>query len=204
LHIWKYKYTFEDETTEVSKIDEVEDEEPTEIFDKDFVNRLVEENKQLHEENYALKDSIQSIKKEVYDNTIKLKGKHTSSGASSTTTQESEEKQLTEYEQEYVKVHEAKVNHNELVKKLIDYYLGLNEEEKTQIISKTEKGYDYQKALIEKARDNMLKLAKRLNDADIGPNLSDIRFIGKIHSVYTEILYEELQLRKRNKEIMKE
>jgi hypothetical protein len=115
-----------------------------------------------------------------------------------------EEKPLTEFEEQFVKVHEQKEYHNEYVEALIDYYLDLTEEEKTHIISKTPKGSDYQKALIEKAKDNMLRIAKRLNDADIGPNLSDIRFLGKIHPAYTEIVYEELQLRKRNKEIMKE
>ena len=50
----------------------------------------------------------------------------------------------------------------------------------------------------------MLRIAKRLNDADIGCNLTEIRFLGKIHAAYTKIVYEELQLRKRNKEIMKE
>ena len=85
---------------------------------------------------------------------------------------------------------------------LIDYYLRLTEQEKTDIIYKIPKGSDYQKALIEKAKDNMLKIAKRLNDADIGPNLNGISFLGKIHAVYTEIVYNELQLRKRNKEMI--
>ena len=87
---------------------------------------------------------------------------------------------------------------------MIDYYLDLTQEEKIHITAITPKGADYQKELIEKARDNMLRIAKRLNDADIGCNLTEIRFLGKIHAAYTEIVYEELQLRKRNKEIMKE
>jgi hypothetical protein len=114
---------------------------------------------------------------------------------------EEEEEPLTEYEKQYVKVHDDKVHHNEHMEALIDYYLGLTEQEKTDIISKITKGSDYQKALIERARDNMLRIAKRLNDADIGPNLNDIGFLGKIHAAYTEIVYNELQLRKRNKEI---
>lgn len=115
-----------------------------------------------------------------------------------------EEKPLTEYEEQFVKVHEEKEYHNEHVEALIDYYLDLTEEEKTHIIARTPKGGDSHRALIEKARDNMLKIAKRLNDADIGQTLDDISFLSKIHSVYTQIVYEELQLRKRNKEIMKE
>ena len=113
-----------------------------------------------------------------------------------------EDKQLTEYEKQYVKVHEEKIKCNEHMEALIDYYLNLTKEEKTHIISRTPNGSDYQKALIEKARDNMLRIAKRLNDADIGQTLSDIRFLEKIHAAYTEIVYEELQLRKRNKEMI--
>jgi hypothetical protein len=102
----------------------------------------------------------------------------------------SKEEPLTEYEQQYVKVHEAKMQYKEQIEKLIDYYLNLIKEEKIHITSRTPKGSDSQKALIEKARDNMLKLAKRLNDAEqSSTNYNEISRVKNILKIGTSFLW---------------
>ena len=50
-----------------------------------------------------------------------------------------DEEPLTEYEKQYVKVHEDKTKHNEHVVALIDYYLGFTEPEKTVIFGKAKR-----------------------------------------------------------------
>jgi hypothetical protein len=112
-----------------------------------------------------------------------------------------EEKPLTEFEEQFVKVHEQKGYHNEDIEAVIDYYLDLTESEKTHIISKTPKGSDYQKALIDEAYNNMLRIIKSLNDVDIPALLADFRFLKQILTKVADIALEEHEQRKRNKEI---
>ena len=52
--------------------------------------------------------------------------------------------------------------------------------------------------MIEKARDNMIIISKKLNDTDIAPLQSDFRFLTKVITAMSDILYEESQLRKKN------
>lgn len=114
------------------------------------------------------------------------------------------EEPLTEYEQKYVKVHEDKVYHNENVENLINYYLGMTEQEKINIYSKAKrKGSDYHTVLIEEAYDNMLRIVKSLNDADIPALLADIRFIKQILTKVADIALAEHEVRKQNKDMMK-
>lgn len=134
--------------------------------------------------------------------TGKMGGKHNKDnmGKDCTSTVEP----LTEYEQKYVKVHEQKVYHNENVENLINYYLGMTEQEKATIYGKAKrKGSEYHTALIEEAYDNMLKIVKSLNDADIPALLSDIRFLKQIMTKVADMALNEHEQRKRNKEMMK-
>jgi hypothetical protein len=111
--------------------------------------------------------------------------------------------QLTEYEQKYVKIHEQKVYHNENVENLIDYYLGMTEQEKTAIYSKAKRmGKEYHSTLIEEAYDNMLRIVKSLNDADIPALLADIRFLKQIMTKVADMALNEHEQRKQKMDMI--
>jgi hypothetical protein len=113
-----------------------------------------------------------------------------------------EEKALTEYEQQYVNLHAKKVYHNANIQAIIDYYLGMTEEEKTMIFGKAKRrGADFDAALLEEAYNNILKIVKSLNDADIPALLADIRLVKKVLTKVADIALAEHEQRKRNKEI---
>ncbi len=88
---------------------------------------------------------------------------------------------------------------------LINDFLGFTESEKTVIFGKVhKKGEEFHKALIDEAYNNMLRIVKSLNDVDIPALLADMRFLKKIMDKVAEMALDEHELRKRNKEMMKE
>jgi hypothetical protein len=113
------------------------------------------------------------------------------------------EEPLTEYEQKYVELHEQKVHHNENMQALIDYYLGMTEEQKTIIFGKVKrKGSEFHNALLDEAYNNMLRIVKSLNDADIPALLADIRFLKTILTKVADMALTEHEQRKRNKDML--
>jgi hypothetical protein len=114
------------------------------------------------------------------------------------------DQQLTEYEKQYVKVHEEKENRNGHIVALIDDFLGLTESQKIMIFNKVKRngGSEYHSALIEEAYDNMLRIVKSLNDADIPALLADIRFLKQIMTKVADMALNEYEQRKKKMDMI--
>ena len=78
----------------------------------------------------------------------------------------------------------------------------MTEEEKTAVFSKAKRtGSEYRSALIEEAYDNMLRIVKSLNDADIPALLADIRFLKQIMTKVADMALHEHEQRKKKMEM---
>lgn len=106
-------------------------------------------------------------------------------------------KPLTEYEQQYVNLHNEKVTRNTHIVALIDGFLGLTESEKTAVFAKVQQtGSKFHNALINEAYNNLLRIVKTLNDPDIPALLDDIRFLKQILDKVSEMALQEHEIRK--------
>ena len=180
-----------------------DDDQTTEIFDKDFVNRLVQENKQLQDENDNLKVLVAATEEpKAYNrNPTRQYSKRGNSFFNPQKTINSSSEPLTQQYKEYVQAHEDEIKRNQQVADLIESLTNKTIAEQGAIIGKTPNGEDFRKKLADESSDYMLKVAKQMTTSEVSVNLWDHRTLRYISERFSDILYEEQEIRKRNEEI---
>lgn len=69
-------------------------------------------------------------------------------------------------------------------------------------MGETPKGSDWRKKLAEAGAVHMLKISKQMTDVDVSMTLSDMRTVNVLATKFSDILFEEQELRKRNKKLL--
>jgi len=106
---------------------------------------------------------------------------------------------LTTQEQEYKKEVESGIEYDERVWGLISHWTDKTLAEQGRIMTATPKGMNWRKRLAEESKDHMLKLAKRMTTNAVSRTLNDLRTLNELGSAFSDILYDEQELRERNK-----
>lgn len=115
------------------------------------------------------------------------------------TTLTEDQEPSTEQEKEFVKAVKTGIEYDERVAGLIFYWTDKSLEEQGRILSTTTKGMNWRKKLAEDSKDHMLKLAKQMTDNAVSRTLNDLRTLSELGNAFGDILYDEQELRERNK-----
>jgi hypothetical protein len=89
----------------------------------------------------------------------------------------------------------------QLVNELLELWTGKTKQEQDEIMLSTPKGDNWRKRLLEESRDHMVKISKQMTDSDVIATVNDMRTVKEILSVFSDIGYEEQQLRKKKVEL---
>ena len=181
-----------------------DDDQTTEIFDKDFVNRLVQENKQLRDENYNLKGLVAATEEpKAYNRNPTVK--HSKRGNSLFNPQKTEkanlETPLTPQDQDYLDAHNNEIKRNKQIAELIQSLTNKTIAEQGEIIGKGYHGQDFRKKLADESEDYMLKISKQMTTSEIGITLTEHRMLRYLSERFCDILYQEQEIRKNKKHL---
>ncbi len=108
---------------------------------------------------------------------------------------------LTQQEKEYIEAYDNEVTNSKLVTELVFKLTGKDIHAQSDIIGSTPKGGDWRKLLLEKSHQHMFTTAKQMISADIARTLADHRTLRAVSEAFSDILYEEQEVRNKNKEI---
>lgn len=108
---------------------------------------------------------------------------------------------LTPQEEQYVESHEHEMERDRLVEELILRWTNKTIAERGGIIAKTSKGADWRKSLADESAEYMLSLAKQMTDSAVSGTLNDLRILRYLADRFSDILYVELELRKKKQEL---
>jgi len=106
---------------------------------------------------------------------------------------------LTQQEQDYVQAHKDEIERDQRVMDLIQFWTGKNLEEQGAVKQRTAKGASEDRALVEASKDYMLKISKQMTDSTVIWTINSLRTLVTVANAFSDILYEEQELRERNK-----
>jgi hypothetical protein len=111
---------------------------------------------------------------------------------------------LTEQEKQYIEAFERETIRDKTMAKLVYEFTNIDTAGQGRIIMDTPKGSDWRQRFADKAQNYMIQISKQMTDSQVGTTLSDIRTVREIASAFSDILYEELEIRKKKGELFKE
>jgi hypothetical protein len=112
--------------------------------------------------------------------------------------QETEDETETEQQKEYIKHTNEDIKKDENIDSLLVYMSGLSIQEQANLQVNTPRGQSWRNVLIEQSKANMFKLARRMTKTYINILIQDLRTLNAMSATFSDILYEERELRNRN------
>jgi hypothetical protein len=113
-----------------------------------------------------------------------------------------EEPAIKQKEDEYIKVQNDECRRMIMIREFEKLLTGKDSADFGRIISETPKGFDWRRRLTDESRDHMFILARQMTDSDIDKNLNDMRTICCLVERFSDVLYEELERREKQKSIL--
>lgn len=108
-------------------------------------------------------------------------------------------KPLSQQEKEYVQAHEEEIERDQRVMDLIYFWTGKNITEQAQAKSNTTKGASEDRTLLEASKEHMLKLSKQMTNSTVIWTINSLRTLSTLANGFSDILYEEQEIRERKK-----
>jgi hypothetical protein len=105
--------------------------------------------------------------------------------------------ELTSQEKEYVQEVKDEFERDDWIDKFIELWTGKTVAEQGRIIRETEKGASWRRKLVEESRKHILTKAKRMTDTHLTMTFNYVRTLSILAEVVGDVLYEELEARKR-------
>jgi ParB-like chromosome segregation protein Spo0J len=104
---------------------------------------------------------------------------------------------LTPKEKEYVQEVKDEFERDDWIDRFIELWTGKTVAEQGRIMRETERGANWRRELVEESRDHILTKAKRMTDAHVTLTYNYMRTLGVLAEAIGDVLYEELEARKR-------
>lgn len=112
-----------------------------------------------------------------------------------------QEQDLTPEEKEYVQEVKEEFQRDKWVDTFIELWTGKSVAEQGRIMRETARGGNWRRKLVEESRQHILTKVKRMTDAHVEMTFNYMRTLGILAEAVGDVLYEEVEARKRKAQL---